>query len=440
MGAKDARIQPIYGCKHREYLTLVDSAGAVITPSSPDTELIIDGAAAADATNELTEISSGDCYLDFTYTEMSAQAILVRPKSTGALTRAFTLFPQRLPILRSGTAQAGAAGSITLDSGASAKDGAYVGCIVRASNNTPSGIRGEWRKIMGYTGSTKVATVAPDWDNTPTSSTTFEILVPSDLSMVSLLASAAEVVDEFETQSQADPTGFQVNVKEVSGTAQTAGDIGAGVAAVKTKTDNLPSDPADESLIEAAITSAHSATNSKIDAVDDYVDTEVAAILAAVDTEVAAIKAKTDNLPSDPADESLIIAATDAIKGDTAAIKTKTDNLPSDPADESLIIAATDAIKSDTAAILADTGTDGVVVKAAGFNADAVTKIWNEVLAGTKTAKQLLGILIPAFAAGKVTGGGTTTITWRNTEDTFNAIVATVDANGNRSAVTINFA
>jgi hypothetical protein len=32
-----------------------------------------------------------------------------------------------------------------------------------------------------------------------------------------------------------------------------------------------------------------------------------------IDAEVAAIKAKTDNLPSDPADQSLIIAATDAI-------------------------------------------------------------------------------------------------------------------------------
>ena len=32
-----------------------------------------------------------------------------------------------------------------------------------------------------------------------------------------------------------------------------------------------------------------------------------------LDTEVAAIKAKTDNLPSDPADHSVVIAATDAI-------------------------------------------------------------------------------------------------------------------------------
>lgn len=40
---------------------------------------------------------------------------------------------------------------------------------------------------------------------------------------------AANVVDEFETQSQADPTGFHVNVKEVNGTAQTANDNGADI-------------------------------------------------------------------------------------------------------------------------------------------------------------------------------------------------------------------
>jgi hypothetical protein len=71
-------------------------------------------------------------------------------------------------------------------------------------------------------------------------------------------------------------------------------------------------------------------------------------------SDVGAIKAKTDNLPTDPADESLVIAATDAIyarlgapagaslsadvaavKSDTAdvaAIKAKTDNLPAAPA------------------------------------------------------------------------------------------------------------
>jgi hypothetical protein len=38
-------------------------------------------------------------------------------------------------------------------------------------------------------------------------------------------AGATAIVDEFETQSQADPTGFHVNVKEINATAQTAGDV-----------------------------------------------------------------------------------------------------------------------------------------------------------------------------------------------------------------------
>lgn len=89
---------------------------------------------------------------------------------------------------------------------------------------------------------------------------------------------------------------------------------------------------------------------------------------AAIKTETAAIKAKTDNLPSDPADASVIAGrfdtldtsiadlptnaelatalgtADDAVLAQVALVKAKTDNLPSDPADQSIIIAATDAL------------------------------------------------------------------------------------------------
>jgi hypothetical protein len=105
------------------------------------------------------------------------------------------------------------------------------------------------------------------------------------------------------------------------------------VAAIKAKTDNLPSDPADDSDID-----------TQLAAIAAYLDTEIAAILAAVDTEIAAIKAKTDNLPSDPADDSDIDAQLAAIAGyldtEIAAIKAKTDNLPTDPADQSAVEAA----------------------------------------------------------------------------------------------------
>ena len=93
------------------------------------------------------------------------------------------------------------------------------------------------------------------------------------------------------------------------------------IAAIKAKTDNLPSDPADASDIAAAF----AVTNGKIDVVDDFLDTEI-----------AAIKAKTDNLPSDPADASDIAALLSAISGyidtEVAAIKAKTDLIPAAPA------------------------------------------------------------------------------------------------------------
>lgn len=50
---------------------------------------------------------------------------------------------------------------------------------------------------------------------------------------------AAAIVNEWETQSQADPTGFHVNVLEVGGTAQTANDNGADINAILVDTNSL---------------------------------------------------------------------------------------------------------------------------------------------------------------------------------------------------------
>lgn len=57
-----------------------------------------------------------------------------------------------------------------------------------------------------------------------------------------------------------------------------------------------------------------------------------------------------------------------ATKGDTAAIKAKTDNLPSDPADHSVVIAATDAILS----AVGDVPTNAELTTALGTADDAV--------------------------------------------------------------------
>jgi len=57
--------------------------------------------------------------------------------------------------------------------------------------------------------------------------------------MVAAAPSAAAIVNEWESQSQSDPTGFHVNVLEVAGTAQTANDNGADINAVLVDTGEI---------------------------------------------------------------------------------------------------------------------------------------------------------------------------------------------------------
>lgn len=76
---------------------------------------------------------------------------------------------QRL-LQASGTAQAGAAGTVTLASGSSATDDEYVGRTVVVIAGT--GV-GQARTISDYVGSTKVASVSPDWTTAPDSTSVY---------------------------------------------------------------------------------------------------------------------------------------------------------------------------------------------------------------------------------------------------------------------------
>ena len=122
-----------------------------------------------------------------------------------------------------------------------------------------------------------------------------------------------------------------------------------------------------------------------------------------------------------------------AIEGDTDLIDDGTSGLAK--------------IASDAAAILSDTGSAGVVV--ASINTDAIdavavdSDVYDELLdftAGVDTALTLRQHFRLAAAAlyGKASGLATTTAKYRNIPDDVDAITATVDADGNRSAVTLD--
>jgi hypothetical protein len=210
------------------------------------------------------------------------------------------------------------------------------------------------------------------------------------------------------------------------------------IAAIKAKTDNLPGDPADASDIAASFTTV----NTKLDTIDDFLDTEV-----------AAIKAKTDNLSSDPADASDIAASfstvntkldtiDDFIDTEIAAIKAKTDNLPASPANESTLITIASYIDTEVAAIKAKTDNLPAAPAAVGDiptanqNADALLDRAAGVETGV-TPRQGLRLMLAAMV-GKLSGAATTNILIRDTGDSKDRINATVDADGNRSAVTLD--
>src|SRR5690606_3717553 len=89
-------------------------------------------------------------------------------------------------------------------------------------------------------------------------------------------------------------------------------------------------------------------------------------------------------------------------------------------------------IDGNVDAVLDDTGTSGVLL-----STSALGSIFDdEVIVGTYTARDLLKIMASALA-GKLSGGGTTTMTFKSVDGASDVIVASVDANGNRTSVTL---
>ena len=72
-----------------------------------------------------------------------------------------------------------------------------------------------------------------------------------------------------------------------------------------------------------------------------------------------------------------------------------------------------------------------------GLSAATVDAILDEVVEGSLTMRQVLRVLL-AGMAGISDGGGTTTITFRDVADSKDRITATVDANRNRTAITLD--
>lgn len=94
----------------------------------------------------------------------------------GALAASFNsadTMGQIMQAMETGQAQAGAAGTITLDAGSVATDDYYNGTLIKTTSGT--GLR-QSRFITDYVGATRVATVSANWVVTPDSTTQYVVL------------------------------------------------------------------------------------------------------------------------------------------------------------------------------------------------------------------------------------------------------------------------
>lgn len=180
------------------------------------------------------------------------------------------------------------------------------------------------------------------------------------------------------------------SIARANGVLATLQDATVGLAALEALVDEL------ESRLTATragyldnLSAGAVATAAALSTLDGYLDTEIAAILAAVDTEVAAIATSI---------------------GTPAGID----------------------LATDIANLAADLGD----VPTAAENAAGLLDLTNGVESGV-TLRQALRA-IAAVAAGKVSGMDTGAPVFRNLGDTANRVSATTDADGNRSAVTLN--
>lgn len=226
---------PIKNARFTVQVPYLDADGDPTDPTTPDTEVSIDGAAFADCAEEVSTItgSNGVGYLTLTGAETNASAVALAGKvASGPKATLMLLNPRVLASVGTGTLSAGSAGGGTLGTLLGYD---VTGCFIKTTGGTGGGGTGgasnQARKIITYNTSTGAFTVAPNWETTPDNTTTYEVLLPEGVTLGMLKAlnpTTAGRTLVVDAAGLADANAVKLGPSG-SGTAQTARDIGASV-------------------------------------------------------------------------------------------------------------------------------------------------------------------------------------------------------------------
>jgi hypothetical protein len=253
---------PIRGARFSVLVPYLDADGDPTAPTTPDTEVSKDNGAAADAAEEVSATSGMDGMglITFTGAELDCSCLAANFKvASGPKATLMTLYPRPLASVGTGTLSAGSAGGGTLGT-LLAYD--LTGCIIKTTGGTGGGGTGgannQARVIATYNTGTGAFTVVPDWETTPSTDTTYEVLLPEGVTLGMLRALNPTVAGRTLDVSAGGEAGLDWNNVGTPGAT-----VNLAATTVKTATD-VETDTQDiQSRLPTALTGAG---NMKADA------------------------------------------------------------------------------------------------------------------------------------------------------------------------------
>jgi hypothetical protein len=262
-------------------------------------------------------------------------------------------------IIDQGTAQSATGTTLVLRAAAAFANDELIGATIVITGGS-AGV-GQARVITDYVNATDTATVDA-WTTTPTGTITYKIFATAPGSGPTDASIADAVWDEL-----------------LSGHA-VSGSAGEALSAAGTAGDPWTT----------ALPGAYgSGTAGKI--IGDNINATISS---------RATQTSVDDLPTNAELTTALGTADDAVLAQVALVKAKTDNLPSDPADQSLIIAATDAL----ATLIGDVPTNAELATALGTADDAVLAQIADLKSGIIYGAAATGTLSTTQATSNLTG------------------------------------
>lgn len=376
-------------------------------------------------------------------------------------------------VLDTGTAQAGSAGTITLAAGANAGNDFYNHTIVVITAG--AGI-GQARAINAYNGTSKVATIVPNWVDNPNGASEYEILADTEKHVYEVhadaIVAASFATDAISADALATDTAEEIrdaiwNAILTAATYNIATSAGRRLRDISTSVIVTGTSPNSGGNTNTAIRIELNGDASSMDGAYDPAAINIVGGTGEGQSrqifeydgtnKLAYVNRDWKEIPDDTSQytistnsgnshvneglaqgggatsitlNTLASAVNNTYVGQVVFLFAGTGQ------DQARRITAYNGTTKEATVATWETNPDnGTVYAVLPLQANdlSAAEVWQVVLENSKTAEQIIRIMLSALVS-KSAGGGTPSLTFRDNADTKNRITVTADANGNRTA------